>query len=213
MTVERERVVVGPVALPRRTVGLVGGALAVEAVAVGAYLLAVDPRILSVRYLVYPFVWVNVALVAVLRASPAGGSRRTRAVGAAVALAYLAVLSVTAGVVAESAAPAGVQVVWALPPGWGPMLLVHGTALRVALIPYEVVGYGALGYLVYATVVEARAVVGGVVGLVSCVGCTLPVAASVIGALVGGTVALGTTSLAYDLSTAAYVVAVVLLSR
>lgn len=211
MTVER--VAIGPVALPRRTVGLLGAALAVEAVAVAAYLLVVDPQILAPRYLVYPFVWVNVALVAVLRAAPAGGSRRARAVGAGVALAYLAALSVTAGVVAESTAPAGVRVVWALPPGWGPALLVHGTALRAALVPYEVIGYGALGYLVYATVVEARTVVGGVVGLASCVGCTLPVAASVVGALVGGTVALGTTSWAYDLSTLAYVVAVALLSR
>lgn len=211
MTVER--VAVGPVTLPRRTVGLLGAVLAVEAVAVAAYVLVLDPRILAVRYLVYPFVWVNVALVAILRASPTSGSRRSRAVGAGVALAYLAALSVTAGVVAESAVPAGVRVVWTLPPGWGPAVLVHGAGLRVALVPYEVVGYGALGYLVYATVAEARAVVGGAVGLVSCVGCTLPVAASVVGALVGGTVALGATSWAYDLSTLAYVVAVVLLSR
>ena len=211
MTVER--VAVGPLSLPRRTVSLLGVALAVEAVATAAYLLAVDPQVLAPRYLLYPFVWVNVALVAVVRTHPAGGSRRARGAGAAVALCYLAALSVTAGVVTESAMAAGARVVWTLPPGWGPTLLVHGAGLRVALIPYEVAGYAGLGYLIYTTAVEARSVVGGAVGLVSCVGCTLPVAASLVGALVGGSVAFGAASWAYDLSTAAYVVAVVLLSR
>lgn len=208
-----DRVAVGPLSLPRRTVSLLGVALAVEAVAMGAYLLVVDPQVLASRYLLYPFIWVNVALVAVLHARSPGGSDRSRAVGAAVALAYLAALSVTAGVVTESTAVAGVRVVWPLPPGWGPTLLVGGAGLRVALVPYEVVGYAALAYLVYGTVVEARSVVGGAVGLVSCVGCTLPVAAGLVGAVIGGTVAMGTTTWAYDLSTVAYVAAVVLLSR
>jgi hypothetical protein len=208
-----ERVAVGPLRFPARTVRLLGAAIAVEAVAMAAYLLVVDPQVVAVRYLVYPFVWMNVALVAVARTAPAGGSGRTRAVGGLVALSYLAVLSVTAGVVTESAMAASARVVWALPPGWGPALLIHGGGLRAALLPYEAVGYATLGYLVYATVVEARGVLGGAVGLVSCVGCTVPVAAGVVGAVVGGGVAVGATTWAYDLSTVAYVVAVALLSR
>jgi hypothetical protein len=208
-----DRVAVGPLSLPGRTVSVLGVALVVEALVMVAYLLAVDPQVLAPRYLVYPFVWVNVALVAVLRARSPRGNDRSRAVGAAVALAYLALLSVTSGVVAESTALTGVRVVWPLPPGWGPALLAGGAGLRVALVPYEVVGYAVLAYLVYGTVVEARSVVGGAVGLVSCVGCTLPVAAGLVGAVVGGTAAVGATTWAYDLSTVAYVLAVVLLSR
>jgi hypothetical protein len=208
-----ERVTIGPVRLPRRPVEVLGAAIAAEAVAMAAYLLVVDPQVVAGRYLLYPFVWVNVALVAVVRAEPASGSRRVRGLGGLVAVAYLAALSVVAGVAAESTAPAGVRVVWALPPGWGPAVLVHAAGLRVALLPYEVIGYAALGYLVYTAVVEARGALGGVLGLVSCVGCTLPVAAAVVGAVVGGGAALGATTWAYDLSTVAYVVSVVLLSR
>jgi hypothetical protein len=57
--------------------------------------------------------------------------------------------------------------------------------------------------------------VGGAVGLFSCVSCTLPVAAAVVSGLVGGTVgAVGTATgtWSYDLSTLAYVVSVGLLA-
>jgi hypothetical protein len=104
--------------------------------------------------------------------------------------------------------------VLALSPGWGPALLYDGV-LRLALLPFKIVGYGVLAYLVYGLVADvARSgLVGGAVGLFSCVSCTLPLAAAVVSTVVGGTVGLAATSTwSYDLSTLAFVVSVGLLA-
>lgn len=208
-----DTVSLGPVTLPRRTVRWVGALVAAEAVLLGAYLVVADAPVLPPRYLLYPFVWVNVAVVAVARTTPTAATPRARTVALLVAGAYLAALAAVTGVVAAGGTSVSARVVWDLPPGWGPALLVHGAGLRVALFPYETVGYAALGYLVYATALEARALLGGVVGLASCVGCTLPVAAAAASTLLGGAAAAGVAGGAHDLSTAAFVASAVLLAR
>jgi len=46
----------------------------------------------EVRYLVYPFVWINAGLWAVRRVTPTPGTRTHRAVGIVIAIAYLFVV-------------------------------------------------------------------------------------------------------------------------
>jgi hypothetical protein len=102
-----------------------------------------------------------------------------------------------------------------LPPGWGLALLYGGSYLNLAVIPYKLFGYLALASLVYATVIEAtRNLLSGIVGLFSCVSCTLPVLAAVASGLFGGSSALATAaySQSYALSTVVFVVTVGLLS-
>jgi hypothetical protein len=169
------------------------------------------------RYWLFPVVWFAVGTWALVRTSPAPADRRTKRVAAAVSVGYFAVLAVAgglAGLAGPVATGLTVQVT-ELPPGWNPAVIYVGESLRVSLIPYSTFGYGVLSYLVYATALEARgAVAGGLLGLFSCVSCTLPVIASLVGGFVGGGAALAAaaTTQTYGVGTLVFVVTVGLLS-
>jgi hypothetical protein len=108
-----------------------------------------------------------------------------------------------------------------LPSGWRPVLRYRGASLALVFLPQRVVGDAALGYLIPLALREAvdsglAAGVGGALALGSCAGCALPLLAAVPGTLGGAglgvaaapTVAGGT----YLLETAAYVLAMVVLT-
>jgi hypothetical protein len=81
-------------------------------------------------------------------------------------------------------------------------------------MPARVVGYLALAYLVYATVIDAAgSAVSGVLGLLSCVSCSWPILASLLTGVFGSSSALvaATFDLSYDVSTLVFVVTVALL--
>jgi hypothetical protein len=81
-------------------------------------------------------------------------------------------------------------------------------------MPARVVGYLALSYLVYATVIDAAgAAVSGILGLLSCVSCSWPILASLATAILGSGSALAAsaTALSYDLSTVVFLATVALL--
>ncbi|WP_257297537.1 hypothetical protein [Haloarchaeobius sp. FL176] len=190
--------------------------VAVELLVLAAYFVATGERVFDLRYVVYPFVWINVAAYAVVHTAPVTGSPRTKAVAAAVALGYLALLAWLVGIVGlhdVGTAATGLSVRLASP-GWGPIVAYVAPFGHVTLVPFRVLGYLALSYLVYATVVEAASSsVGGLVGLFSCVSCALPVVSSVGASLTGSTsAALGTVyAFSLDASTLVFVVAVALL--
>ncbi|MDH5018980.1 DUF7546 family protein [Halobacterium rubrum] len=199
---------------PRReTVGVLATLALAEIAALAAYLAAMPVAVDELRYFLYPFVWLNASVLAVWRVTPRPANGRRRRLAAGVAAAYFLVLAAVGGILAASNG-SGVTVYWALPPGWGPMMLAHVGPVRVAAAPYRVAGYLALAYLVYATLADAEtSLAGGFVGLFSCVSCTLPLLAAVVSSLAGGAVAFGTASaLSYDLSTAVFVLAVALLA-
>jgi hypothetical protein len=180
------------------------------------YALFTPAQFAPVRYGVYGLLWVFVgaAVLAVTRVSPASASTRRRA--ALVAVGYFAVLAYAGGLVipAGSAGDVGVRVAY-LPPGWGPAVVYQGSLVNLVLMPARVVGYLALTYLVYATVVDAaQAAVSGVVGLLSCVSCTWPVLGSVLTGVfgAGSAVAGVATAYSYDISTAVFLVTVALLA-
>jgi hypothetical protein len=167
----------------------------------------------------YPFVWLNLGLWALWRVEPPATGRRERLLGGAVAGGYFLVLAVVGGLVGAANVPAGVDptglrvAVWDLPPGYGPALLYQGELLRAALLPFKVVGYLALAYLVYVTVLDAtEAAAVGVMGLFACVSCTWPLFASVFTGIAGGsaTAAVVATN-SYGVSTAVFVLTVALL--
>ena len=193
---------VGAVAAPGRLLGsrrvrLWLALLAVEALLLGAYLAVVEPGGVTVRYLLYPFVWIDAGLLAVAAASPMPGSTRHRALGLTIAGGYFLVVMAVPGNVGLGAAgaPVDLRIGW-YAPGWGPLVAFGSPWLRLFLVPFEVVGYAALSYLVYANVLDlTRGVLPGVLGLATCGGCTVPVLAPVVG-LLGGPAA-GLTSTAY----------------
>ncbi len=168
------------------------------------------------RYVVYGLLWVNVGVLAVVAADPpadADFGQRRRAM--AMAAAYFGVLAVLGGLVGTGlgSGATGVRIAW-LTPGWGPALVYGGPAVSLVLMPAYVVGYLALAYLLYVTVLDAAgSAVGGLLGLISCVSCTWPVLATVASTVFGGAGFLATsaTAISYDLSTAVFLATVALL--
>jgi len=101
-----------------------------------------------------------------------------------------------------------------LPPGYSPRLFYDGGVISLTLAPYKVVGYGALAYLVYVTVLDAAGTaLSGVVGLFSCISCTWPVIGTIAAGVFGSSSALATAAMnqAYPLSTLVFLSAVALL--
>ncbi len=193
---------------------IVGNTLAILAI---AYVLLAGITVTEPRYTVYGLVWVFVGLLVLWRADPAPTDDRTRRRAAAVAAVYFVALAVAGGVVVAAMRPGEGEYalrVATLAPGWGPAPVVSTPWAALVLMPARVVGYVALAYLVYATVIDAAgAAVSGVVGLFSCLSCSWPIVASVLTGVFGGGSAIVATTfdLSYDISTAVFLVTVALL--
>ncbi|WP_132057653.1 DUF7546 family protein [Halorussus amylolyticus] len=185
-----------------------------ELVVTIAYLLLADVQVDEFRYLVYPFVWLNVSVWALVRTNPVARSTRARYLGGALAVGYFLVLAYAGGIVGFGSHHAlGWRVAW-LPPGWGPALTYAGETVTLALMPYNLVGYAALAYLVYATVLDAAgSAISGALGLLSCVSCTWPVLATVFTGVAGAGSAVATAAneWSYALGTVVFVLTVGLL--
>ncbi|ELZ98779.1 hypothetical protein C440_00445 [Haloferax mucosum ATCC BAA-1512] len=196
-----------------------------ELLAVAAYLHAAPVRVDELRYVIYPFVWINVGIAALCWTERPTADRRVELVAGVVAVAYFFVLAFLAGLLSvnvgalvgdghvraagHAGGPAGWQFALGAP-GWGPRVGYAGTVVSATVVPYRVVGYLALSYLVYvATLDAARTALSGALGLVTCVGCTVPLVGGLAAGAAGGTgVVSALRVLSVDVSTAVFVVAV-----
>lgn len=208
-----------PNGLPREFWWL-GPVVLAELLLLVGYFGATGAELTSVRYAVYPFVWIDVALVAVVRLRPASAGPRLRLAAAAAAVAYFVVLAWLAGLIAlypgggghSHAYMTGV-VVQPAAPGWGPRLGYVTELFHVYFVPYRVIGYAALAYLLYASVIDAsKAAFSGVLGVLACLGCAFPLLSAVAGGLLGSGAAAAAYGASMDVSTAVFVLAVALLS-
>lgn len=194
-----------------------GFVLSLQGSVLGAYLVATGESLRP--FYVYPFVWITVGLWAVIDTRTPSASRRHRLTAGAIAAGYFLLLGYAGGLYGAGRLPGGVdgglRVATAIPPGYGPALLYTGQELTLSIRPYLLIGYLALAYLVYATVLDAAgSAIAGVVGLLSCISCSWPILASIAAAVLGGGSAAVSAVYAesYALSTAVFVVTVVLLS-
>lgn len=204
----------------KRDVLVISGLLAVQLLFVATYFAATDAEPVSLRHLLYPLAWIAVGLWVPLRGGPRTDSARARAVGAVVAVGYFLLVAWLSGLIGTHGAHAGsVQTgldVVVASPGWGPRVSYVTALGHVTAIPYLVVGYAALSYLVYAAVADATtAVASGVLGVFACVGCSFSLLASVLAGTAGGSSGLVTAvyALSTDLSTLVFLLAVGLLLR
>lgn len=198
-------------------VGVLVLAILAELALLVAYLGLTNAEATSVRYLLYPFVWINLGMWAVVTANPIDASRRVQWIGAVGAVLYLLVLAYFGGLLqlshighSHGHGTSGLSVFMALPPGWGPTIVYDHAAFTVTLVPYKLIGYLALTYLVYTALLDTvTAAVSGAVGLLTCVSCSWPVFASLITGVAGGSTAAAVVySYSIDLSTLAFVLAV-----
>lgn len=188
--------------------------LNVEFLIVHLYLRMIGVTVTDPLMLVYPWVWIDVGLWAVSTTSPAPASRRQRRLAGALGVGYFGVLAVAGGLLGAGT-DTGFRIAWALPPGFGPALLYDGEFIRTILQPYKLVGYVALAYLVYVTVLDAvSSALSGVVGLFSCVSCTWPILGTVLTSLLGEASAIVAfaTNQPYAASTVVFLSAAGLLS-
>lgn len=197
------------------TLAVWGAVLNAEFLLVLLYVASGPGTVTEPRYLVVPFVWLNVAGWGLLAVDPPDASRRRRVLGAAVGVAYFLLLGYLGGLWNLTGAGTGFRVVTSFPPGWGPAVL-YSAAFTVVLVPFKFLGYVTLAYLVAVTVmdaVDAGSALTGAVGLLSCVSCTMPLLAGVLAGLAGGATGLANaaTAGAYELSTLVFVGSVLLL--
>lgn len=182
----------------------------------GYYALASNVTLRDPVLAAVPFAWINLAAWGVRRTDPPAVGGRKRAVAAAIGVGYFLLVAVFGGVInGPSAVTASYLNVLQLPPGWNPAFFYSGPLLSLVVLPYKLVGFGALAYLVYVTALDASsALVGGIVGLFSCVSCTFPIIAGVASGLAGGGSAIAgfTYANSYLLSTVVFGVTVVLLT-
>jgi len=201
----------------RRDVRLLGIIGAVEGILVVVYFLATPSQVTRPRYVLYPFVWINAGLWAVAHTDLPSSSRRRQIGAGLLAAGYLFVLLVLAGLVGVDPAGNPAKLVGLSvevgSPGWSRLRLVLPAA-HLTLVPFRVVGYLALAFLVYATLLDAAAAaVTGALGLVSCLSCTFPILASLAAGLLGSSAVLTGALYAYslDISTAVFLTALALL--
>jgi len=206
--------------VPERGV-LLWGALLVALEAFAVLLFVSQPQIIVTDPLVYvyPFVWINVALYAGYVVEPPSAEPHQRRGAAVLVAAYGLVLAYAAGMLAGGGAPPGVDgfasvTIANVPPGWGPHATLYGPGVSLQLMPYQVIGYGALLYLVYVTLLDAvTSAAGAGLGLLTCVSCSWPVVASLASGILGSTAAITAVAYSqpYGLATGAYLLTMAVL--
>jgi hypothetical protein len=195
-------------------------AVGFETVLLVGYLVATPATVTTPRYVVYPFLWINAVLWAGMRTRTRRSSRRHHLVAATIAAAYFLLLANWAGLIVLTGGghhpvPDSIMglSVGSGSPGWARVRFITRT-VAVSFIPFRVIGYLGLAYLVYAAVLDVTsALATGAVGLVSCISCSFPIVASAVTGVWGGSITAMSTVQAHsvDLSTVAFLVSVGLL--
>ncbi|MBX0321532.1 hypothetical protein EGH21_00675 [Halomicroarcula sp. F13] len=166
---------------------------------------------------VYPLVWINVALLAVLTTTPPPVPTKQRRRALVVGVLYFLVLAAIGGIVRPGSPEIQSYVQFNLlylPPGWNPMVAYFGNVVSVTLIPYKLAGYGALSYLVYVMVLDTAGIsLGSLTGLFSCVSCVLGILVPTLSSVLGGTAAAVGQLIpqSYGAATVVYLVSIALL--
>ena len=142
---------------------------------------------------VYPLVWINAGLLAIVKTTPPPVTTKQRRRALAVGVGYFLVLAAIGGIIRPGSpeiVPYTQLNLLYLPPGWNPMVAYFGNVVSLTLIPYKLVGYGALSYLIYVMILDTSGLsLGSLTGLFSCVSCVLGILVPTVSSVLGGTAA------------------------
>lgn len=180
-------------------------AIVVLLAAIAAYLTSTNAAITAGRSLAYPVVWITVSLVAAvwIGRTVAGRPRRRR--GLAVGGGYTLGVAWLTGLVGTTTGGFPLRV-YAAPPGWGPILLYDTGLVHFSIVPFKLLTYLALGYVIYVLVAAHRGSIrAAALGVASCVSCTGPLVAAVVGAIGGTQATTAVATVGYDIATVALI--------
>lgn len=200
----------------RRDLHLLAVVVVVELILLAGYFAVRPERLTVLRYTLYPFVWINVALLAAYHVDIPETTGRRSLLATAVASLYFLVLLYLTGLIGVPSDDllqlAGTVDVQPGSPGTERLHLITD-AVHVSIIPYRTIGFLVLAYLVYVTLLDVTgSLAAGALGLFSCVGCAFPILVSLSAGLFGSTaVATAVYGAQFDISTAVFVLAVGLL--
>lgn len=174
----------------------------------------------SLHLFLIPFLWITVSVLAVWYTQPVSRGPRHRLFAFGVSFGYFLLFLVLTGSVGFSPSTVepvtgvygvGIEVDRSL--GWGPIAFYAGEWIGLRIIPYQLVGYLALSYLVYSAVLNVtQSATAGTLGLILCPGCAAAVIAPVFGSIAGLSSAIALfIRYTYEISTILFVVAMALL--
>jgi len=173
--------------------------------AIMAYLNGTNAAITELRSLAYPVVWISVSLAAAVWIGQTVQGRPRRWRGIAVAGSYTLGIAWLTGLLGATTGGFPLRV-HAAPPGWGPIILYDSGLLRLSIVPFKLIAYLALGYVIYALVAAHRGSIrAAALGVFSCVSCTGPLLVAVIGAIGGTQATTAVATAGYDIATVALV--------
>ena len=174
--------------------------------------------------LLYPFLWINSSIFVLLRILPTNipFPRKLPALFLGflyfVALAYLSSILDPGHIFhghTISNHDFGLRVAFApMPPGWAPSIFYSGNLVSIYALFFELIGYLSLSYLFYRSVLSFdRFALSGVIGVFSCVGCTLwPLVGTYLTSISGSSLHLFlSTHQSYGFSTLIFITALSLL--
>jgi hypothetical protein len=167
--------------------------VAIQVIAALVYGVVFEVTPTRVTTFLLPFVWIAVSALAVWWTDTADREPRLRLLAGAIAAGYLLIFLYLSGTIGTApdqfdavTGAFGVGVEFERTLGWGPVIFYGGEFLGARIHPYQVIGYAALSYLIYAAVLDSvRSASAGLVGVALCPACALAAVSPVVAGLAG----------------------------
>lgn len=193
---------------------------AAQLVAAVVYAVVFEVPVSSFRCFLIPFVWITISVMAVWYTKPASSDTKYTLLGVTISAGYFLLVLYLSGMVGPQTTSvesvtgsSGTGVEWWASLGWGPIVMYSGEWVSAAFIPYQLVGYLALAYLLYAAVLDiTKSAAAGIIGLAPCPGCAAPLLTPLLAGVAGTSSAFALLlAYTYEISTIFFVGAVTLL--
>lgn len=172
---------------------------------------------LTLHIFLLPFVWITVSVLAVWYTTPSEAEPRRKLFAGTISGGFLLVFLYLSGTVGTSTevfeqvtGPSAITVTADRSLGWSPILFYSGEWFALRVIPYQLIGYVALSYLIYAAILDiTRSAKAGLLGLALCPGCSAALLAPVLASVAGISSAFALfVRYTYEISTVLFVFAV-----
>lgn len=208
---------IGPINISVKNLFLWVSIIFIEIFIVWTYFLLGNSEPTNLRYLAYPLIWINTSVWVVYKTKHISSEKKYITVLVSfISILYFLILLYIPGLIRLSTHTNtnGLYLSMASP-GWGPIISYTGDFIQFTIIPFQIIGYLCISYLIYTSLLNTTksSIVGGMLGLFTCVGCAAPIFASLIGFLGGGLTSLTTSaySFSYDIGTIIFLITIGLL--